>query len=123
MPLEEVKEEVKPELDDVKQEPAALKAEVSFVQNEKVNALIDGEWYPGTISKVTQESGRVEYSVKWDESDPAAGEEEETDGFSAEELKPRVSEDADDFPVPSMKRPADIDGEPPLKRQALGESN
>merc|ERR1719359_2393706 len=97
---EEVQEEVKAELDDMKLEPVALKTEVNegagvaFVVNEKVLALIadDNDWYPGTISKVTQESGRVEYSVKWDECDTAAGEEEETDGFTAAELKPRGSE-------------------------------
>merc|ERR1719247_2731593 len=108
---EEVKEEVKPEIDDVKLEAPVLKTEVNdaavaFVVNEKVFALVsdDNEWYPGTISKINHESGRSEYSVKWDEADTAAGEEEETDGFSAEELRPRG---ADDFPVPSLKRPAD----------------
>jgi hypothetical protein len=126
---DEVKEEVKPGLDELKQEPFGLKTEatdgsggeVSFVQNEKVDAFIsgddnDGEWYPGTISKVNAESGRVEYTVKWDDCDKDEGEEEETDGFSAADLRPRGEED---FPVPSLKRSADTDGEPPLKRQAV----
>merc|ERR1719247_1545356 len=106
---EEVKEEVKPEIDDVKLEAPVLKTD-------------DNEWYPGTISKINHESGRVEYSVKWEEYDAEAGEEEETDGFSAEELKPR-GEEAEDFPVSSLKRSADTDGEPPLKRMAVDESN
>jgi hypothetical protein len=131
MKAEEVKEEVKSELDALKTEPVALKTEAAdapgatiaaFVVNEKVFALLadDGEWYPGTISKVTHESGRAEYSVKWEECDKDAGEEEETDGFTATELKPRG---ADDFPVPSLKRSADTDGEPAAKRPAVGESS
>ena len=77
--------------------PARLKIEeagasTAFVEDEKVFAVLtDGkDWKPGTVSKVAvSESGRVEYTVKWDDSDPELGEESETAGFSANELKPR----------------------------------
>jgi hypothetical protein len=89
--------EVKPELAEAKAVPARLKIEeagasTAFVEDEKVFAVLtDGkDWKPGTVSKVAvSESGRVEYTVKWDDSDPELGEESETAGFSANELKPR----------------------------------
>ena len=71
-------------------------SEASFVQGEKVFAMLpdddnNEEWHPGTISKVNAESGRVEYTVKWDDcrKDADAEWEEETDGFSFAELTER----------------------------------
>jgi hypothetical protein len=89
--------EVKPELVEAKKEPTIIKIEeegssIAFAQDEKVFAVPTGgkEWKPGTVSKVTvSESGRVEYTVQWDDADPEAGEQSETEGFSADELRPR----------------------------------
>ena len=67
------------EIDDL---VSALGVDNLFTQYEKVwaglSATVDSdndsdnmEWYPGTISKVNAESGRVEYTVKWDDCDKA----------------------------------------------------
>jgi len=65
-------------------EAEAAETEGAFAVGDDVTALIEGEWFPGTIAVVSGSGGGALYTVKW--ADP--GEDEpETDGFSAAELK------------------------------------